>query len=85
MAAVDVLAIIVIFTAGMIAGVIILVSAASRREDRAGHVLPAAPDRLSLAGRYLSGLYVRRRNSERALGDDDIDEHGPDIPGRRPR
>jgi hypothetical protein len=85
MAAVDVLAIIVVFVAGMIAGVIILVSAASRREDRAGHVLPVAPDPLSSAGRYLTRLYVRRRNSERASRDDGIDEHGPGIPGRRPR
>jgi hypothetical protein len=85
MAAVDVLAIIVIFAAGMIAGVIILVSAASRREDRTGHVPPAAPDRLTVAGRYLTRLYVRRRGSERTSKDDDIDEHGPDIPGRRPR
>ena len=60
MATVDILAIGVIFTFGMITGVVILVSLASRREDRRAWLSREAPDRMTLAGRYLTGLYVRR-------------------------
>jgi hypothetical protein len=60
MTTVDILAIGVIFTFGMITGVICLVSLASRREDRRARLSREAPDRMTLAGRYLTGLYVRR-------------------------
>lgn len=60
MTAVEVLAISVVFIAGAITGVIFLVSLASRREDRRARLSREAPDRLTLAGRLLTGLYVRR-------------------------
>ena len=60
MTAVEVLAIGVIFTFGMITGVIFLVSLASRREDRRARLSREAPDRMAQAGRLLTGLYVRR-------------------------
>lgn len=62
-----------IFIAGMITGVVGLVSLASRREDRSRlEVRP--PDPIARAGRYLTGLTVqhpddaawrRRRNGAR--------------------
>jgi len=64
MTTVDILAIGVIFTFGMITGVICLVSLASRREDRRARLSREAPDRVTLAGRYLTGLYVRRPGDE---------------------
>ena len=60
MTTVDILAIGVIFTFGMITGVICLVSLASRREDRRARLSREAPDRMTQAGRLLTGLYVRR-------------------------
>ncbi len=60
MTAVEVLAISVVFIAGAITGVIFLVSLASRGEDRRARLSREAPDRLTLAGRLLTGLYVRR-------------------------
>ncbi len=60
MTAVVVLAISVVFVTGMITGVIFLVSLASRREDRRARLSREAPDRVTLAGRWLTGLYVRR-------------------------
>jgi hypothetical protein len=60
MTAVEVLAIGVIFTFGVITGVICLVSLASRSEDRRTRLSREAPDRMTLAGRFLTGLYVRR-------------------------
>ena len=64
MTTVDILAIGVIFTFGMITGVICLVSLASRREDRRARLSREAPDRVTLAGRYLTGLYVHRPGDE---------------------
>jgi hypothetical protein len=60
MTTVDILAIGVIFTFGVITGVICLVSLASRREDRRARLSHEAPDRVTQAGRLLTGLYVRR-------------------------
>jgi hypothetical protein len=60
MTAVVVVAIVVIFMCGMIAGVVILVSVASHREDKRQRLSREAPDRTTLAGRYLTSLYVRR-------------------------
>jgi hypothetical protein len=60
MTALDVLAVAVVFAAGVIAGMIALVSVASRREDRGRHLDPAAPDRFTTAGRYLTRLSIRR-------------------------
>jgi hypothetical protein len=81
MTTVEVLAIGVIFTFGMITGVICLVSLASRREDRRARLSREAPDRVTLAGRFLTGLYVRRPGDEptryRHLDDDPAEYSGP--------
>jgi hypothetical protein len=69
MTAVEVLAISVVFIAGVITGVIFLVSLASRREGRRARLSREAPDRVTLAGRLLTGLYVRRPG-------DDAPPHG---------
>jgi hypothetical protein len=66
MATVDVLVVIVIFVAGMITGVVVLVSLASRREDKRLRLSREAPDRTTNAGRYLTSLYVRRPGDEGA-------------------
>jgi hypothetical protein len=58
---VDVLAVAVVFVAGVIVGVIALVSVASRREDRSGRLGPGAPGPFTAAGRYLTRLSIRRR------------------------
>jgi len=60
MTALEVLAISVVFITGVITGVIFLVSLASRTEDRRARLSCEAPDRVKLAGRWLTGLYVRR-------------------------
>jgi len=60
MTAVELLAIGVVFTTGVITGIVFLVSVASRREDRRERLSREAPDRWALAGRFLTGLYVRR-------------------------
>jgi hypothetical protein len=60
MTAVELLTIGVVFFTGVITGVVILVSLASRREDRRAKLSREAPDRITLAGRLLTGLYVRR-------------------------
>jgi hypothetical protein len=60
MTAVVLVAIVIIFIFGMIAGVVILVSVASHREDKRLRLSREAPDRTTLAGRYLTSLYVRR-------------------------
>ncbi len=81
MTAVELLAIGVIFTFGMITGVICLVSLASRREDRRARLSREAPDRMTLAGRFLTGLYVRRPGDEtpryRHPDDDPVQYSGP--------
>ena len=64
MTTVDILAIGVIFIFGGITGIVLLVSLASRREDRRAKLSREAPDRVTLAGRYLTGLYVRRPGAD---------------------
>ena len=81
MTAVEVLAIGVVFITGMITGVIFLVSLASRREDRRARLSREAPDRVTQAGRLLTGLYVRRPGDEtsryRYPNDDPAEYSGP--------
>jgi hypothetical protein len=60
MTAVELLAIGVVFITGVITGIVFLVSIASRREDRRAKLSREAPDAWTLAGRFLTGLYVRR-------------------------
>jgi hypothetical protein len=55
-----VLAVVIIFFIGMISGVVLLVSVASRREDKRLRLSREAPDRMTNAARYLTSLYVRR-------------------------
>lgn len=64
MTAVVAVAIVIIFSTGVITGVIVVVSMASRREDKRGRLSREAPDRPTLAGRYLTSLYVRRAGDE---------------------
>lgn len=52
----------VIFTAGVAAGTIILVSWGVRQEERSYTLTRRAPGRLSQGTRVLTGLYVRRRS-----------------------
>jgi hypothetical protein len=73
MTAVVVVAIVVIFIIGMIVGIVVLVSVASHREDKRLRLSREAPDRTTLAGRYLTSLYVRRPGDEavpQVLSDD---------------
>jgi hypothetical protein len=65
MTTVELLMIAVVFATGVITGIVFLVSVASRREDRRQKLSREAPDAWTLAGRFLTGLYVRRP------GDDD--------------
>jgi hypothetical protein len=60
MTAVELLAIAVVFITGVITGIVFLVSAASRKEDHRPKLSREAPDHWTLAGRFLTGLYVRR-------------------------
>jgi hypothetical protein len=92
MAAVTALVIAVIFTTGAITGIVLLVSLASRREDRRARLSREAPDRTTNAARCLTGLYVRRpgddarygrraRGKPELMGDgagDDRKDHGAD-------
>ena len=82
MTTVDILAIGVIFTFGVITGIVFLVSLASRREDRRARLSREAPDRMARAGRILTGLYVRRPGDDisryRRLDDDPAEYSGPD-------
>jgi hypothetical protein len=74
MTAVELLAIGVVFVMGVITGIVLLVSLASRREDRRAKLSREAPDRIAKAGRLLTNLYVRRPGDdgpERAYPDDD--------------
>ena len=65
MTAVELLAIAVVFTTGAITGIVFLVSAASRKEDRRRKLSREAPDSWTRAGRFLTGLYVRRPGDDR--------------------
>jgi hypothetical protein len=59
MAALIALAAIGLFAAGVIAGIIGVVSVAIRREDRNFTLTSEAPDNVTRAGRWLNGVYVR--------------------------
>ncbi len=69
MTAIVVVAIVIIFIFGMIAGIVILVSVASHREDKRLRLSREAPDRTTLAGRYLTSLYVRQPGDDAAPTD----------------
>lgn len=74
MAPVDLLAISLVFVMGVITGIVLLVSLASRREDRRAKLSREAPDRIAKAGRLLTNLYVRRAGDDgpgHAYPDDD--------------
>jgi hypothetical protein len=82
MTAVEVLAISVVFITGVITGIVFLVSMASRREDRRARLSREAPDRITLAGRLLTGLYVRRPGDDPSWYDDS-DEDQAEFNGPR--
>jgi hypothetical protein len=82
MTAVEVLAISVVFITGVITGIVFLVSMASRREDRRARLSREAPDRITLAGRLLTGLYVRRPGDDPSWYDDP-DEDQAEFNGPR--
>ncbi|HTW05580.1 MAG TPA: hypothetical protein VMF87_35170 [Streptosporangiaceae bacterium] len=65
MTAVELLAIGVVFTTGVITGIVFLVSAACRKEDRSQQLSREAPNNWTQAGRFLTGLYVRRPGDDR--------------------
>lgn len=65
MTAVIVTAVLAIFTAGGITGAVLLVSLASRREDRRT-LSHKAPNRIALAGRFVTGLRVEDPGSHAA-------------------
>jgi hypothetical protein len=81
MTAVEVLVISVVFITGVLTGIVFLVSLASRREDRRARLSREAPDRIALAGRLLTGLYVRRPGDDPAWydypDDDQAEFNGP--------
>ena len=72
MTADELLAIGVVFFTGVVTGIVFLVSVASRREDHREKLSREAPDAWTLAGRFLTRLYVRRP------GDDDPPPRYPD-------
>lgn len=73
-AVVLVTAVIVIFIAGAITGVIVLVSLASHREDRR-KLSREAPNWMALAGRFVTGLQVAGPSDYRVRrGDPDDSE-----------
>jgi len=55
-----------LFTAGVIAGIIGVVSLAIRREERNHSLTSAATDNLTRAGRWLNGVHVRSPQSTAA-------------------
>jgi len=77
------LAIGVVFTTGVITGIALLVSLASRKEGRGARLSREAPDRVTLAGRFLTGLYVRRPGDD--PHDHDDYQAGHSRPHRGPR
>ncbi|HUA28236.1 MAG TPA: hypothetical protein VMC03_05085 [Streptosporangiaceae bacterium] len=82
MTAVELLAITVVFTTGVITGIVLLVSAACRKEDhRQQQLSREAPDNWTQAGRFLTGLYVRRPGDDsprlRYPDDDPAEFSGP--------
>jgi hypothetical protein len=66
MAALIALAAIGLFAAGVIAGIIGVVSVAIRREERNFTLTSEAPNNVTRAGRWLNGVYVRAPQSAAA-------------------
>jgi hypothetical protein len=64
MTAVLLLAIGVVFSVGAVTGIVIMVSLASRKEDRRARLSREAPGGMTNAARFLTGLYVRRPGDE---------------------
>ena len=64
MTAVVLVAIVIIFSLGAITGIVILVSVASRREDKRPELSREAPDRTTVAARCLTSLYIRRSGDD---------------------
>ena len=62
MAGVVVIAVVLVFVFGTIVGAVLLVSIASLREDR-DRLSQAAPNRIALAGRLVTGLLVENPNN----------------------
>lgn len=58
MAATIVFVAVIVFAAGIVAGVMLVVRAGIRREDREFSLTSEAPDRLSRATRRLTGVYA---------------------------
>ena len=83
MTAVELLAIGVIFSIGVITGVILVVSLASRREDRRARLSREAPDRVTQAGRLLTGLYVRRPGDDTPRPDRSDGDHAAQFSAPR--
>jgi hypothetical protein len=54
--------IVVFFTAGIVAGAVLLVSWGVRREERDFSLARRAPGHVSQGARMLTGLYVRQRS-----------------------
>jgi hypothetical protein len=81
--AVELLAIGVIFSIGVITGVILMVSLASLREDRRAKLSREAPDRVTQAGRFLTDLYVRRPGDDTPRHDRSGDDHAAQFSGPR--
>jgi hypothetical protein len=79
--AVGLLAIGVIFSIGVITGVILVVSLASRREDRRARLSREAPDRVTQAGRFLTGLEVRRPGEDIPRRDHPDDDQTAEFSG----
>jgi protein-S-isoprenylcysteine O-methyltransferase Ste14 len=59
---------IALFAAGVIAGIIGVVSVAIRREERNLTLTSQATDNVSRAGRWLNGVYVRAPRHTAAAG-----------------
>jgi hypothetical protein len=59
MATLIALAAVGLFAAGVIAGIVGVVSVAIRREERNLTLASEAPDNVTRAGRWLNGVYVR--------------------------
>src|SRR5262245_19304508 len=80
MAALIAIAAIGLFVAGVIAGIIGMVSVGIRLEERNFTLTSKAPDSVTRAGRWLNGVYVRapRRSAapdrERTLSNDPVPE-----------
>ncbi|HEY7144084.1 MAG TPA: hypothetical protein VH637_07540 [Streptosporangiaceae bacterium] len=89
MSALVALAVVIIFSIGAITGVIVLVSVASKREDKRQRLSREAPDRTTLAARSLTSLYVRRPGDDATQTRSRGDRHArmlgwqPARPGQR--